>query len=121
MFRQADAIHDKLGTLLERIGIKEPVEKAAGDEESYNVAILGFHRVASSLLHDLGQKHPEMMSRVLVVDFNVNLHSSIATRGAIVKYGDLSNTETLHHAGVDKARVIVCTIPDDVLKGTTKF
>ncbi|UCC57165.1 MAG: cation:proton antiporter, partial [Gammaproteobacteria bacterium] len=119
LFRKADAIHDKLGALLERIGIKEPVEKAAGDEESYNVAILGFHRVASSLLHDLGHKHPGMMSRVLVVDFNVNLHSGIATRGAVVKYGDLSNTDTLHHAGVDKARVIVCTIPDDVLKGTT--
>jgi voltage-gated potassium channel Kch len=60
-----------------------------------------------------------MMSQVLVVDFNVNLHPKIAAQGAVVKYGDLSNIETLHHAGVDKARVIVCTIPDDVLKGTT--
>jgi Kef-type K+ transport system membrane component KefB len=119
LFRQADTIHDKLGSLLERIGIKAPVEREAGDEESYHVAILGFHRVASSLLHDLGRKHPGMMSRVLVVDFNVNLHPAIAARGAVVKYGDLSNTDTLHHAGVDKARVIVCTIPDDVLKGTT--
>ena len=119
LFRQADTIHEKLGALLERIGIKEPVEKAAGDEESYSVAILGFHRVSSSLLHDLGRKHPGMMSQVLVVDFNVNLHPKIAAQGAVVKYGDLSNIETLHHAGVDKARVIVCTIPDDVLKGTT--
>jgi len=119
LFRQADTIHDRLGAFLERIGIKAPVEKAAADEESYSVAILGFHRVASSLLHDLARKHPDMMSQVLVVDFNVNLHPRIAAQGATVKYGDLGNTETLHHAGVDKARVIVCTIPDDVLKGTT--
>jgi voltage-gated potassium channel Kch len=38
-----------------------------------------------------------------------------------VKYGDLRNAETLRHTGVDKARVIVCTVPDDVLKGTTNL
>ena len=36
-----------------------------------------------------------------------------------MRYGDLCNEETLVHAGVDKARVVACTIPDDVLKGTT--
>jgi voltage-gated potassium channel Kch len=55
------------------------------------------------------------------VDFNVNIHSRIAALGPTVKYGDLRNPETLRHAGVDKAGVIVCTIPDDVLKGTTNL
>ena len=36
-----------------------------------------------------------------------------------MKYGDLCSAETLIHAGADKARIIACTIPDDVLKGTT--
>lgn len=119
LFRQADVIHDKLGAFLERIGFRLPTGKTAGEDESYSVAILGFHRVASSLLHDLERKYPGIMSRILVVDFNVALHSRISAQGATVRYGDLSNTETLHHAGVDKARVIVCTVPDDVLKGTS--
>ena len=38
--------------------------------------------------------------------------------GAHVKYGDLANPETLHHAGVDKAEVVVLTVPDDLLRGT---
>jgi Kef-type K+ transport system membrane component KefB/Trk K+ transport system NAD-binding subunit len=121
LYRQADRIHEKLGPLLERIGFRAPASKEAGEEESYQLALLGFHRIASSLLHELGAKHPGLLAETLVVDFNVTIHSRIAAFGPAVKYGDLRNPETLRHAGVDKARVIVCTIPDDVLKGTTNL
>ena len=58
---------------------------------------------------------------MLVVDFNVALHPAIAATGAQVTYGDISNYEMLAHLGVEQAKVIVCTIPDDVLKGTTNL
>jgi Kef-type K+ transport system membrane component KefB len=119
MFDKADAIHDSLSKLLGKMGFREPLQKQAGEQESYSLALLGFHRTASSLLHDIGRDHPEMLARMLVVDFNVNLHSKIAALGVAVKYGDLCNAETLHHSGVDRAQVVVCTIPDDVLKGTS--
>jgi Kef-type K+ transport system membrane component KefB len=121
LYRQADRIHEKLGALLERIGFRAPASRKAGDEESYQLALLGFHRIASSLLHELGGKHPGLLAETLVVDFNVTIHSRIAAFGPAVKYGDLRNPETLRHTGVDKARVIVCTVPDDVLKGTTNL
>jgi voltage-gated potassium channel Kch len=101
------------------LGFREPPQKAAGEQESYHLALLGFHRTASSLLHEIGKNNPELLSQTLVVDFNINLHKKIAALGVTVKYGDLCNADTLHHSGVDKARVVVCTIPDDVLKGTT--
>jgi len=119
MFDKADAIHDSLSKLLGKMGFREPLQKQAGEHESYSLALLGFHRTASSLLHDIGRDHPEMLASTLVVDFNVNLHSKIAALGVAVKYGDLCNAETLHHSGVDRAQVVVCTIPDDVLKGTS--
>jgi Kef-type K+ transport system membrane component KefB len=121
LYRQADRIHEKLGWLLERIGFRAPASREAGRQESYQLALLGFHRVASSLLYELGREHPGLLADTLVVDFNVIIHPRIATIGPVVKYGDLRNPETLRHAGVDKARVIVCTIPDDVLKGTTNL
>jgi len=121
LYRQADRIHEKLARLLERIGFRAPASREAGEEETYRLALLGFHRVASSLLHELGRDHPGLLDETLVVDFNVNIHSRIAALGPTVKYGDLRNPETLRHAGVDKAGVIVCTIPDDVLKGTTNL
>jgi Kef-type K+ transport system membrane component KefB len=119
LYRQADAIHDRLSGVLARLGFREPPSKEAAEGESYSLALLGFHRITSSLLHDLKKHHPGLLEKTLVVDFNVNIHSKIASLGPTVKYGDLCNPETLHHAGVDRARVIACTIPDDVLKGTT--
>ena len=76
-------------------------------------------RVTSSLLYELGRRNPDLLRETLVVDFNVNIHPRIAALGPAVKYGDLSNAETLVHTGVDKAHVIASTLPDDVLKGTT--
>jgi Kef-type K+ transport system membrane component KefB len=121
LFRKADAIHDSLSGLLGRLGFRDPSCAEAEADESYSLALLGFHRIASSLLFELNKHNPELLSRTLVVDFNVNLHPRIAALGPTVKYGDLCNAETLHHSGVDKAQVIVCTIPDDVLKGTTNL
>ena len=119
LFQQADAIHARLSGMLARLGFREPPISEAGEEESYSLALLGFHRITSSLLHELKKNNPGLLEKTLVVDFNVNLHPRIAAQGLTVKYGDLCSAETLHHTGVDKARVIACTIPDDVLKGTT--
>jgi len=119
LYAKAYRIHETIAPLLGRIGFKPPPERKAEAEETYDLALLGFHRVASSLLHDLERSKPDMLKRTLVVDFNVNIHGKIAERGVTVKYGDLSNQETLHHAGIERAKIIVCTIPDDLLRGVT--
>jgi len=121
LFHGADAVHARLAGLLTRLGFTEPADVEAGAEESYSLAILGFHRVASSLLYELRKHRPELMSQILVVDINVKLHDRIAAHGVTIRYGDLANPETLQHAGVGKAKVIVSTVPDDVLKGTTNL
>jgi Trk K+ transport system NAD-binding subunit len=33
-------------------------------------------------------------------------------------YGDISHADVLEHAGVEKAKVLVCSISDDFLRGT---
>jgi Kef-type K+ transport system membrane component KefB len=119
LFRHADELHTRLGPILNKLGLRAPGETGAGGEEHFHLALLGFHRVASSLLHEISTDYPYLLTRTLVVDFNVRMHKKIAALGPTVRYGDLSNIETLHHAGIDKARVIVCTIPDDMLVGTT--
>ncbi|MBI2058511.1 MAG: cation:proton antiporter [Nitrospirae bacterium] len=121
LFVVADTLHDRLGSLLSLLGFKIPpvIHASASEEESPEVVLLGFHRVASSLLHEIKRTRPEMLKRMLVIDFNVALHAKISATGARVKYGDISNTESLHHLGIDQAQVIICTIQDDVLKGTS--
>jgi Kef-type K+ transport system membrane component KefB len=117
MYGRAYEIHGWIRPLLEKIGFKAPPETGAEEDGGYAVALLGFHRDASSLLYNMTQSDPELVKQTLVVDFNVALHPGIAATGATVKYGDLSNPETLHHLGLNNCQVIVCTIPDDLLRG----
>ena len=117
LFKSAYPLHAMLAPLLRRLGFRDPSGEAAQDSEEWKLAFLGFHRVASSLLHDLSRADPERVKETLVVDFAVNLHDRIRETGAEVEYGDLANADTLHHAGISKARLIVSTVPDDLLRG----
>lgn len=118
LFRKAHGLYESMGKLLDLCGFRAP---ASGDdqfEDGASLVLLGFHRFASSLLHDLSLMHPRLASKTLVVDFNVSLHDAIRNEGARVLYGNLANTETLHHAALDRAKVVVLTIPDEMLVGT---
>jgi Kef-type K+ transport system membrane component KefB len=119
LFARADQVHDRLAPLLGRLGFRPPPEGEDDLDEQYDLALLGVHRTASSLLHELAVNTPELLTRTLVVDFNVSIHPKIAELGPHVVYGDLTSPETLRHAGVDKARVVLCTIPGEVLASAT--
>ena len=117
MYGRAYEIHGWMQPLLEKIGFKAPPELTHEDGGGYKLALLGFHRDASSLLYNLTRSDPELVKDTLVIDFNVALHPGLRETGATVKYGDLANPETLHHLGLNQCQVIVCTIPDDLLRG----
>jgi len=117
LYGKAYEVHGWLRPLLENLGFRAPPELQAERSTEYKLALLGFHRDASSLLYNLQQSDPDLLHETLVVDFNVALHDAISRTGARVHYGDLSNSETLHHIGLNHAKVVVCTIPDDLLRG----
>ena len=117
LYRTAYAVHSRLMPLLEALGFREPPAVAAAGDKDFRLALLGFHRVASSLLHDIVRADPALAAETLVVDFNVALHDRIRETGAHVEYGDLSNPDTLRHAGIDRAAIVVSTVPDDLLRG----
>ena len=117
LYGKAYEIHKWISPALEKCGFKAPPEHLEEEGGGHALALLGFHRDASSLLYNLVESEPELVKQTLVVDFNVALHPAIAATGAHVHYGDLANPETLHHVGLNEAQVIVCTIPDDLLRG----
>jgi voltage-gated potassium channel Kch len=84
-----------------------------------SIFFLGFSRYASSLLQELLQRDPDLGNRVGVVDFNPQVKRELDRRGIFNIYGDISHTDTLHHAGAEHAQVVLCTIPDAILKGVT--
>jgi len=120
LFRQTDRLYDLMLPILERLGLKAPRTTEGGDEEHrYSLALLGFHRVASSLLHELERGRSDVLKNTLVVDFNLHIHDAIAARGPTAHYADLANADALRHAGVDRAAVVLISVQDDVLKGTS--
>ncbi len=119
LFNNAYALHHRMKRLLAACGFKEPEEAAEAESEEFAIALLGLHRDGSSFLHELLANRPELIDKTLVIDYNVRLHEKIRALGAHVEYGDISNSETLLHAGIDKAKIVFCTISDDLLRGTT--
>lgn len=123
LFTASDRLYDKVHPLMTAVGMRPVSETAVTEVDPHGdaprVVVLGFHRIAAALLHDLSRDHPHVVPRVLVIDFNVALHDKIRALGAQVIYGDISHPETLKHARVSDAELVISTVPDELLKKTS--
>jgi Kef-type K+ transport system membrane component KefB len=105
------------------VGEAAPARKESRDE---TVVFLGFFRDASSILFELenfgsavdGQV---LLDKVLVIDFNPKVMAELRRRGISSVYGDIAHADTLRHAGIEEAELVVCSITDDVLRGTSNL
>jgi Trk K+ transport system NAD-binding subunit len=71
-----------------------------------------------ALVKQAERHQPGMKKRIVAVDFNPETLAQLETDGVACHYGDISNPETLRHAGILEARVIVSPISDWFLQGT---
>lgn len=121
---RSDPLVRSIAPLLRRLGLRDLGDDSTSNPDSKipaRILIIGFFRTASSLLEDLQLTHPARIAEVAVVDFNPKVHTALRERGVRVFYGDISHPETLLHAGVPSAEILLCTIPDAILKGTTNL
>ena len=119
-------LQEKLGGWLRRIGIKDldqgfPSGEADRGQSDKDVVLLGFFTEASALVHEYEMARHPMLARLLVIDFNPDVHAELQRRGIACRYGDVASMETLHHAAVHHAKLVVSTIPDTILKGTSNL
>jgi len=67
---------------------------------------------------DIGRRVAEVLEKqkfsYLVIELDPNIIADLRKRGIPCIYGDSSNPEILNSTHLDKARVLVCTIPDYV-------
>lgn len=113
----------RLNPWLQRLGLRDP---AARDPSlvirvGSPIVFLGFARQASSLFEEMVRKDPTIVHRITVIDFNPPVKAELDRRGVHAIYGDISHADTLQHANVPLARVIISTVPDSVLRGTTNL
>ncbi len=123
-------LQERLAQWLRSAGVRDLGDEDAGADHARalagkDVVLLGFFTEASALVHEYemaatAQGHP-MLERLLVIDFNPEVHAELKRRGIACIYGDVASMQTLHHAEVHDAKLVVSTIPDSILKGTSNL
>ena len=121
---RSDQVTRRLIGPLKRLGIRD-LDHAhaadAGHEEGHGdirrIVILGFFRAASALLSQIERQNQSLLDQISVIDFNPLVFRTLSERGVHVIYGDISNVDTLLHAGIGKAEIIILSVPDALLVG----
>jgi len=121
---RSDQVTRGLIGLLKGIGLRDLDHKHEGEGghegghgEARRIVILGFFRAASALVAEIERRNPPVLEQITVIDFNPLVFRTLTDRGMHVVYGDISSVDTLVHAGVAKAELIILSIPDSLLKG----
>jgi len=92
-----------------------------GTHGKRSVYMLGYHKGAQAMVDFLGKWSPETLSKMVAVDYNQEVLKELQYKKVIGIFGDLSNTATLEHIGMDHAELIILTIPDHLLKGVNNL
>lgn len=95
---------------------QERETKSAG-KRHHPIVVVGCFREASSLVPLLVEDAKDF----LVVDFSPEIHRKLSEMKVPCLYGDISHADTLEHAGIEEAKVILSTISDDFLRGTSNL
>jgi Kef-type K+ transport system membrane component KefB/Trk K+ transport system NAD-binding subunit len=90
-------------SIFERKKIKE---KRMQNKGYYNV-LLGENRIGFSIMNYFIK-----MNNYVIVDFNPRRVGKLQKRGINCIYGDVSDSEFLDSIKIEKAKIIVCTVPD---------
>ncbi|WFU30949.1 cation:proton antiporter [Bradyrhizobium brasilense] len=111
---------------LKRIGLRDLDQEGQGRGEAGHegghgeirrIVILGFFRAASALISQIERQNQSLLEQISVIDFNPLVFRTLSDRGMHVIYGDISNVDTLVHAGIGKAEIIILSVPDFLLVG----
>ena len=85
-------------------------------EKSYDVILLGYHRMGYRIAQTLRKMHVSF----LVVDYNPKVILSLAKERVDCIYGDGSDPDFLSEIPLEKAKMLISTIPDETSNFTLR-
>lgn len=83
-------------------------KKEESKEKSYDIILLGYHRIGFKILKSLKELH----SSFIVVDYNPKVILSLNKQKIDCIYGDAGSREFLKEIPLEKAKIVISTIPD---------
>lgn len=129
MIKYSDPIQRYLSGIGRKLGLKDigSKESESGNSEKKDIAILGFFTTASSLINELetydssNEDGVRILDKVMVIDFNPDVHKQLTAKGIKTYYGDISHVDTLLNSDIEYAKIIISTIPDSILVNTSNL
>jgi len=113
LFKLVDPLDRRLSAGLVRRLAADTMEASREPRLRDHVVVVGCGRVGGHIVEVLGKIGVPR----LVVESDAGTVEDLQKRGIPVLYGDAGNSEILDHAGLDRARALVVTIPDDPAAG----
>ncbi|MGV8151669.1 MAG: cation:proton antiporter [Candidatus Nanoarchaeia archaeon] len=87
---------------------RKNIKKEKDDKVHYEYILLGENRIGFSIM----KSFISLKKKYLVVDFNPERVKRLNSKGIKCIYGDASNADFLEDLRIDKAKIIVSTIPE---------
>jgi Trk K+ transport system NAD-binding subunit len=87
----------------------------------HDIVILGFHKSAAMLIAHLEHYNPRLLARLHVIDYHEDIMANLKQRGVTCAYGDISSPDVLQHAHHGDVRLVISSIPDNLLRGVTNL
>jgi len=112
MFRligPAEALLQRWPRLWQRLNRHGPTRPAGPAHVSEHVVVVGWGRVGHHIVEVLGR----LQLARLVVENDAARVDQLSAEGVPTLYGDAANSEILQHAGLERARALVVTLPDE--------
>ena len=78
-------------------------------DESYDIILFGYHRIG----HKIANKLFKRSKKILIVDYNPRVVLALLKQKANALYGDASDKYFLNELPLDKAKLIISTIPEE--------
>jgi len=86
-----------------------------------DIIFLGFHQIGAMLLANLEHTAPQYMRHIHVIDVHQHIMGEIRKKGVTCSYGDITSADVLEHAYHGDARLVIISIPDAFLHGTSNM
>lgn len=103
------SIFNRLSKFLGIFETKEAIKSETRTKKSYDVVLFGYHRIGYKILNALKQ----MDLSFVVVDYNPKVILSLGKQKINCVYGDASDKEFLDEIELDKAKIVISTVPDE--------
>ncbi|MGA8923927.1 MAG: cation:proton antiporter [Candidatus Dormiibacterota bacterium] len=129
MINFSHRIQSILTSVFKAVGLKDLDSSAMIEEVGQlhqPVIFLGFFRDTSSILYEFehegdAKEARQFIEKILVIDFNPTVMRELRRKEIKCVYGDIAHMDTLRHAGIEHAELVVSSITDDVLRGTSNI